>query len=97
MKITVKQQVLLAPALVLLLLTLLLGFMQFTYWDLSVKRREAKSLGTAFISLAEADLASRRMQRLLLQIQGSVSTAVASGAALRPDDRERRLILYDDE
>ncbi len=68
MRITVKQQVLLAPALVLLLLSLLLGFMQFTYWDLSVKRRESKALGTAFISLAEADLASRRMQRLLLQI-----------------------------
>ncbi len=68
MRITVKHQVLLAPALVLLLLTMLLGFMQFTYWDLSVKRREAKSLGTAFISLAEADLASRRMQRILLQI-----------------------------
>lgn len=68
MRITVKHQILLAPALVLLLLTLLLGFMQFTYWDLSVKRREAKALGTAFISLAEADLASRRMQRVLLQI-----------------------------
>lgn len=68
MRITVKHQVLLAPALVLLLLTLLLGFMQFTYWDLSVKRREAKALGTAFISLAEADLASRRVQRVLLQI-----------------------------
>ena len=70
MRITVKHQVLLAPALVLLLLTLLLGFMQYTYWDLSVKRREAKLLGTAFISLAEADLASRRMQRVLLQISG---------------------------
>lgn len=68
MRITVKHQVLLAPALVLLLLTMLLAFMQFTYWDLSVKRREAKALGTAFISLAEADLASRRQQRLLLQI-----------------------------
>jgi signal transduction histidine kinase len=68
MRITVKHQVLLAPALVLFLLTLLLGFMQFTYWDLSVKRREAKALGTAFISLAEADLASRRIQRVLLQI-----------------------------
>ncbi|MCF6178801.1 MAG: HAMP domain-containing protein [Geopsychrobacter sp.] len=68
MRITVKHQVLLAPALVLLLLTMLLAFMQYTYWDLSVKRREAKALGTAFISLAEADLASRRMQRILLQI-----------------------------
>jgi len=68
MKITVKQQVLLTPALVLFLLTLLLGFMQYTYWDLSVKRFQAKALGTAFISLAEADLASRRIQRLLLEI-----------------------------
>ena len=79
MRITVKHQVLLAPAVVLLLLTMLLGFMQFTYWDLSVKRRDAKALGTAFISLAEADLASRRMQRLLLQLS---RTGMAGGDEL---------------
>ena len=69
MKITVKHQILLAPAAVLLLLTLLLGFMQYTYWDLSVKRNEAKALGTAFIALAEADLAVRRMAVLVQQFQ----------------------------
>jgi len=42
--------------------------MQYTYWDLSIERREAKALGNPFISSAEADLASPCMQRLLLQI-----------------------------
>lgn len=69
MKITVKHQILLAPAAVLLLLTLLLGFMQYTYWDLSVKRHEAKAIGTAFIALAEADLAVRRLAVLMQQFQ----------------------------
>jgi signal transduction histidine kinase len=69
MKITVKHQILLAPAAVLLLLTLLLGFMQYTYWDLSVKRHQAKAIGTAFIALAEADLAVRRLAVLVQQFQ----------------------------
>jgi len=69
MKITVKHQILLAPATVLLLLTMLLGFMQYTYWDLSVKRQEAKDIGTAFIALAEADLAVRRMAVLIQQFR----------------------------
>ncbi len=51
-----------APAAVLCLMTLLLCFLQFTYWDMSVKRQQAKSLKTAFISLAEADMAAERMQ-----------------------------------
>jgi len=69
MKITVKHQILLAPATVLLLLTMLLGFMQYTYWDLSVKRHEAKLIGTAFIALAEADMAVRRLAVLVQQFQ----------------------------
>ncbi|HKJ05006.1 MAG TPA: ATP-binding protein [Geopsychrobacteraceae bacterium] len=69
MKITVKHQILLAPAAVLLLMTLLLGFMQYTYWDLSVKRHESKAIGTAFIALAEADLSVRRMAVLVQQFQ----------------------------
>ena len=59
-----------APAAVLFLMTLLLCFLQFTYWDLSVKRQQAKNLKTAFIALAEADMAVQRMQgivRLLVQ------------------------------
>lgn len=69
MKITVKHQVLLAPAAVLLILALLLGFMQFTYWDLSMKRKQAKSIGTAFIALAEADLSVRRLAVLMQRFE----------------------------
>ncbi len=54
-----------APAVVLCLMTILLGFLQFTYWDMSVKRQQAKNLKTAFIALAEADMAARRMQEVV--------------------------------
>jgi hypothetical protein len=60
MRLTLKHQIILAPATVLLAMTLLLGFLQFTYWDLSLKRQEARRLGTIFIALAEADLAAQR-------------------------------------
>ena len=69
MRITVKQQVLLAPATMLVLLVLLLAFMQYTYWDLSAKRREAKAIGTTFVALAEADMAARRLHLLLRSMQ----------------------------
>ncbi len=69
MRITVKQQVLLAPATVLILLVLLLGFMQYTYWNLSSKRAEAKAIGTTFIALAEADMAARRLHVLIRTMQ----------------------------
>jgi len=69
MRITVKQQVLLAPATVLVLLILLLAFMQYTYWDLTSKRREAKAIGTTFVALAEADMAARRLHVLLRTMQ----------------------------
>jgi two-component system sensor histidine kinase UhpB len=54
-----------APAAVLCLMTLLLCFLQFTYWDLSVKRQQAKNLKTAFIALAEADMATQRMESIV--------------------------------
>lgn len=54
-----------APAAVLCLMTMLLCFLQFTYWDLSVKRQQAKNLKTAFIALAEADMAVQRMQGIV--------------------------------
>ncbi|MCD6525997.1 MAG: hypothetical protein J7K75_03280 [Desulfuromonas sp.] len=53
-----------APAAVLLIMTLLLVFLQYTYWDLSVERRQAANLGKVFISLAEADLAAKRIHAL---------------------------------
>ncbi|ALC15166.1 sensor histidine kinase, HAMP domain-containing [Desulfuromonas soudanensis] len=62
MRLALKHQIILAPATILLLMTLLLSFLQYTYWDLSVKRQEARRLGTVFIALAEADLATQRMQ-----------------------------------
>ncbi|MCD6186965.1 MAG: HAMP domain-containing protein [Desulfuromusa sp.] len=69
MRITVKQQVFLAPATILILLVLLLAFMQYTYWELSTKRQEAKAIGTTFVALAEADMAARRLHLLLRTMQ----------------------------
>jgi two-component system, NarL family, sensor histidine kinase UhpB len=68
MRLALKYQIILAPAVVLLLMTFLLIFLQYTYWDLSVKRQEAKRLGTVFIALAEADLATQRMYGLSLRL-----------------------------
>ncbi len=62
MRLALKHQIIMAPAAVLCLMTLLLCFLQFTYWDMSVKRQQAKNLKTAFIALAEADMAAQRMQ-----------------------------------
>ncbi|MEJ2200140.1 MAG: HAMP domain-containing protein [Desulfuromonadaceae bacterium] len=68
MRLTLKQQIILAPAAVLLLMTLLLGFLQYTYWDLSRKRQELRDQGTVFVNLAEAEAATQRMHALLMQI-----------------------------
>jgi signal transduction histidine kinase len=65
MRLALKHQIILAPAAVLCLMTLLLCFLQFTYWDMSVKRQQAKNLKTAFIALAEADMAAQRMQGVI--------------------------------
>ncbi|OQY24500.1 MAG: hypothetical protein B6I37_03250 [Desulfobacteraceae bacterium 4572_35.2] len=64
MRIKLKHQILMAPAAVLLIMGLLLIFLQYTYWDLSVKRRQANDLVKVFISLAEADLAAKRIHAL---------------------------------
>jgi len=63
MKLTLRHQILLAPAVVLLLLALLLGFMQYNYWDMTQKRQQIRRLGTVFIALAEADMAAQRIYR----------------------------------
>ncbi len=88
MRITVKQQVLLAPATILILLVLLLAFMQYTYWDLSSKRREAKAIGTTFVALAEADTAARRLH-LLLRTMQHTGMAAPEEMALVSDLYER--------
>jgi len=46
-------------------MTLLLCFLQYTYWNLSVKRQQANNLKTAFISLVEADMTAQRMQGVI--------------------------------
>jgi len=68
MRIKLKHQILMAPATVLLIMGLLLIFLQYTYWDLSVQRREANRLGKAFIALAEADLSAKRIHALSLAL-----------------------------
>jgi len=68
MRLALKHQIILAPASVLLLMSLLLGFLQFNYWDLSIKRQAARQLGTLFIALAEADLAAQRMNNLSVRL-----------------------------
>ena len=65
MRLALKHQIIMAPAAVLCLMTLLLCFLQFTYWDMSVKRQKAKDLKTAFIALAEADMATQRMHSVV--------------------------------
>ncbi len=90
MRITVKQQVLLAPATILVLLILLLAFMQYSYWELSFKRREAKAIGTTFIAVAEADMAARRLHVLLRTMQHT-GMAAPEDMALVADLYERML------
>ncbi len=90
MRITVKQQVLLAPATVLVLLILLLAFMQYTYWDLSFKRQEAKAIGSTFVAVAEADMAARRLHVLLRTMQHT-GMAAPDDMALVADLYERML------
>ncbi len=64
MRIALKHQILMAPAAVLLLMTLLLGFLQYTYWDLSQKRAQLQKIGTIIISLTQANMAAQRMYDL---------------------------------
>jgi hypothetical protein len=64
MKLTLKHQILLAPTVVLLLMALLLGFMQYNYWDLTQKRQAVRQLGNVFLALGEADFANQRIYQL---------------------------------
>lgn len=61
MRLALKYQIILAPAVVLLMMSLLLGFLQYSYWDLSVTRQKEQALKASFIALAEADMAAQRM------------------------------------
>jgi two-component system, NarL family, sensor histidine kinase UhpB len=77
MRLALKHQIILAPATVLLFMTLLLIFLQYTYWDLSVKRKESRSLATVFIALAESDLAVQRMYGLTIRLREERTVNVA--------------------
>ena len=97
MRLALKHQIILAPAAVLLMLTLLLGFMQLSYWDLTLKRQAARKLGTVFISLAEADLATQRIYRLSLHLSREPLVDVARVSELAMlyqhlDDSSERII-----
>ena len=61
MRLALKHQIILAPAVVLLLMSLLLAFLQYSYWDLSVTRQQEKNLKASFVALAEVDMAAQRM------------------------------------
>ena len=74
MRLPLKFKIILAPATVLLLLTLLLAFLQYTYWDMSEKSQAASQLRAAFITLIEADMATKRLYAL--------------GSAVHPDEGE---------
>ncbi len=77
MRLALRHQIILAPAAVLTLLALLLIFMQLSYWDLTLKRQAARNLGTVFISLTEADLATQRIYRLSVRLSREPMVDVA--------------------
>src|SRR5512139_185630 len=64
MRLALKHQIVLAPAAVLCIMVLLVGFLQYTYWNLSVQRERSQQVKTAFISLVDADYAAQRMHAL---------------------------------
>jgi len=97
MRLTLRHQIILAPATVLLLLALLLAFMQLSYWDLTLKRQAARRLGTVFMALAEADLATQRIYRLTVVLSNETLIDVAQVSELAMlyqhlDDASDRII-----
>ncbi|PLX83475.1 MAG: hypothetical protein C0614_05685, partial [Desulfuromonas sp.] len=69
MRIALKHQILMAPAAVLLLMTLLLCFLQYTNHDLSQKREQLQKKGTIILSLTQANMAAQRMFDLARQYE----------------------------
>lgn len=78
MRIALKHQIILAPAAVLCMMFLLLAFLQYSYWDLTLTRQKAKELRSVFIAVAEADLAAQRLQSLAahLKWEGMMDSSV---------------------
>lgn len=83
MRITLKHQILMAPAAVLLLMTLLLGFLQYTYWDVSQKREQAQLMGTIILSLTQANMAAQRMFDLVRQYERRATFGVDDDSDIR--------------
>lgn len=79
MRLPLKFKIILAPATVLLLLTLLLGFLQYTYWGMSKMRLESSQLRTAFIALVEADMATKQIYALKSAIHPEGAQAAFDG------------------
>ncbi|NIQ94450.1 MAG: HAMP domain-containing protein [Desulfuromonadales bacterium] len=69
MRIALKHQIILAPAAVLFMMFMLLAFLQYSYWDLTLKRQKAKNLRSVFIAVAEADLAAQRLQSMAVHLK----------------------------
>jgi signal transduction histidine kinase len=89
MRLPLKFKIILAPATVLLLLTLLLAFLQYTYWDMSKKSHAASQLRALFISLVEADIATKRLYAL-----GSAVHPEAAEAAFDGKRHDEMRLLY---
>jgi signal transduction histidine kinase len=82
MRLTLKHQILIAPAAVLLLMTLLLVFLQYTYMDLSRKRDQAEGVGAILMGITEANIAARVMDDSVRQYQTLVKNEQASYQSL---------------
>jgi signal transduction histidine kinase len=64
-------------------MTLLLGFLQYTYWDLSQKRDQAQRMGTIILSLTQANMAAQRMFDLARQHERNSTFGLSEDAQLR--------------
>ena len=89
MRLPLKFKIILAPATVLLLLTLLLAFLQYTYWDMSKKSQASSQLRAAFIALVEADMAVKRIYAL-----GSAVHPEAAESAFDGKRHDEMSLLY---
>jgi signal transduction histidine kinase len=77
MRLTLKHQILIAPAAVLLLMTLLLGFLQGIYMTQAHKREQAEEVGAIFMGITEANIAARVMGDSVRQYQELVKNGQA--------------------
>ncbi len=72
-----------APAAVLLLMTVLLGFLQYTYSNLSEKREQAQRVGTIILALTQANMAAQRMYDLAREHERQSAFGLGDDAQIR--------------